>query len=358
MAAYSGSLASKKKQDLQDLASDLGIDTSGTKDDLQERIKRHLAEHQELAQDPRFSGLYSRKKPANRQPSMSINENVEPSGQVVQRPHTRQSQAVTVFPVTNESEIPDVQQAEERIAEEAVAIAPQSPTRSIIEFVSKKTQEVLAATDPDAVVEVVREKGRVAGQEVNKGTTWLKRFLSNANNITSLTIVAELLYILYTVIPWQYYQIPLNAPYTTRYDGISPVTIMPEDPPLVSTRIASIPYIPHTFLTQPTIYSTLILWALPTLLIPLCFGGLVSFKPGHAWSASGQDALTAAIVRLACVFAGDWGLDWSNELGISQKWRILSASLAGAFSLAEAIGGRAPLPPVVDTPAVESETEE
>lgn len=75
MVAYSGALAPKKKQDLQDLASELGIDNSGTKDELQERIKRHLGNHPELSQDARFSGLYNRKRaarPASRQPSMSI----------------------------------------------------------------------------------------------------------------------------------------------------------------------------------------------------------------------------------------------------------------------------------------------
>ncbi|KAG8857848.1 hypothetical protein FRB96_005567 [Tulasnella sp. 330] len=360
MVAYSGALAPKKKQDLQELANELGIDSSGTKDELQERIKRHLADNQELSQDTRFAGLYSRKRAAravSRQPSMSIkSENVEASEQAAHRPNTRQSQAAAIFPAAlNGPSSPDRQQAEDRIAEES-AVVPPSPTRSIIDFVSKKTQEVLAATDPDTVREVVRERGRVAGQEVNKGTTWLKRFLSNANNITSLTIVAELLYILYTVTPWQYYQIPLNAPYTTYYDGPPPLVVLPEDPPLVSTRIAHIPYVPRDFIVQPEIYYILMRWALPTLLIPLCIGGLVSFRPGQAWS--GQDPLTSAIVRIACVFAGDWGLDWSSDLGVSQKWRILSASLAGAFSLAEAIGERKAVPTAVEDQTMDTEEAE
>lgn len=61
---YSGALQPKKKYELQALAVDLGIDNTGTKDDLQERIKTHLAAHQDLSQDERFSGLYSRKKVA------------------------------------------------------------------------------------------------------------------------------------------------------------------------------------------------------------------------------------------------------------------------------------------------------
>lgn len=59
---YSGALHPKKKHELQALAADLGLDNTGTKDDVQERIKTHLASHQELSQDERFAGLYSRKK--------------------------------------------------------------------------------------------------------------------------------------------------------------------------------------------------------------------------------------------------------------------------------------------------------
>jgi len=97
------------------------------------------------------------------------------------------------------------------------------------------------------------------------------------------------------------------------------------------------PYPPLNFFLEGATYVTLLQWALPTLLIPLCIGGLVSFRSDHSWNTPRYDPLTAAIIRTACVFAGDWGLNWT-ELGISPKWRILSASVATAFALAEAVG--------------------
>lgn len=69
---YSGALAPKKKQDLQELAADLQIDSTGTKDDIQERIKAHLTAHPDLSQHPRFSGLYPAKGRRVRQVSASL----------------------------------------------------------------------------------------------------------------------------------------------------------------------------------------------------------------------------------------------------------------------------------------------
>lgn len=54
---YSGALQPKKKVELQEIAGALHLTTTGTKDDLQARIKDHLAAY-DLSDDPQFSGLY------------------------------------------------------------------------------------------------------------------------------------------------------------------------------------------------------------------------------------------------------------------------------------------------------------
>lgn len=60
---FSGALPPKKKSELQQIASALDIDSSGTKDDLQSRIKKHLDNNQaELEDDPVFTGLFGRRK--------------------------------------------------------------------------------------------------------------------------------------------------------------------------------------------------------------------------------------------------------------------------------------------------------
>jgi len=60
---FSGSVQSKKKADLQAIALALSISDSGTKEDLQVRIKKHLEKHQsEYEDDPTFTGLYGKKK--------------------------------------------------------------------------------------------------------------------------------------------------------------------------------------------------------------------------------------------------------------------------------------------------------
>ena len=71
MSTYTGSLQAKKKQELQDIAHALSISDSGTREELQSRIKTHLSQHENLlAEDPRFSGLYVRNRKRSVQPQM------------------------------------------------------------------------------------------------------------------------------------------------------------------------------------------------------------------------------------------------------------------------------------------------
>lgn len=71
MSTFSGSVLTKKKAELQEIASALSLPESGTREDLLTRIKRYIDEHQaELEDDPRFSGLVSsRKRQRSVQPS-------------------------------------------------------------------------------------------------------------------------------------------------------------------------------------------------------------------------------------------------------------------------------------------------
>lgn len=65
-ATWSGALQPKKKEELQEIAAALDLDSNGTKYDILERIKTHLAAYQQHSQDPRFAGLYSKRKPSTR----------------------------------------------------------------------------------------------------------------------------------------------------------------------------------------------------------------------------------------------------------------------------------------------------
>ncbi|KAI0038912.1 hypothetical protein FA95DRAFT_1577934 [Auriscalpium vulgare] len=56
---FSGSLSSKKKDELEDIAAALGLSEDGLKADIQDRIQRHLEMHPQLAENPRFAELFT-----------------------------------------------------------------------------------------------------------------------------------------------------------------------------------------------------------------------------------------------------------------------------------------------------------
>jgi SAP domain. len=61
--SYSGSLQPKKKAELQEIAVALHLSEQGTKEELQNRIKRHLDSNQgSLEDEPAFAGLFGRRK--------------------------------------------------------------------------------------------------------------------------------------------------------------------------------------------------------------------------------------------------------------------------------------------------------
>ena len=58
---FTGSLGSKNKTELQDLATALNLSMEGTKPELTTRINAHFNENQDLKAHDRFIGLFSRR---------------------------------------------------------------------------------------------------------------------------------------------------------------------------------------------------------------------------------------------------------------------------------------------------------
>ncbi|KAH7911785.1 hypothetical protein BJ138DRAFT_1149773 [Hygrophoropsis aurantiaca] len=347
---FSGSLQTKKKAELLEIAQALRISDAGTKEDLQIRIKKHLDKNQaDLEDAPAFAGLFGKKKsqPAFRRFMPPVEPKVSPveesastktSGSSPRNTRSNHHTALldplgSVRQSTPISDMRDVSMMlknppfsppadeEPSVIVENRSIRekelPRSPAKYIIPSPTKLQRTANAA--------VVKSSEVVTRQTV-ESLLDVRTFLSSSCNIWSLTAVLELLYIIYTLTPWKYAEIPLSPTQNTGF---------------------SVPYPPLAAFHSPTMWAAILNWSIPTLFIPALFGTVISFHPANMTSArAGRptspplvpfDPLTASIIRLAAQFVYPFGLADTDVIG--QSWRVVTAAVTVAFALVEAIFG-------------------
>ncbi|KAJ7355519.1 hypothetical protein DFH08DRAFT_772563 [Mycena albidolilacea] len=324
---FSGTLPPKKKSELQQIASALDIDSSGTKDDLQSRIKKHLDNNQaELEDDPVFSGLFGRRKRSVQPPVSRIESRktivMSPVRESIRESTPLDNRDVSAYLKSNPfspgtpSSLPPLPESADNSMEVVRA------DRSIIDHLP------LSRTDVSQAVQRFKESEEHALRSANESLIAFRGFLSNSRNIWSLTAVFELLFILYTIIPWQTYDLNIG-----------------------STTFA-LSYAPGYTYRYPGFIPTLTHWFIPTLLLPALVGTLISFSPATPTATPTRaipfDPLTASIVRLALQFAYNPASPPAPGSGVSPTYaqdplgpqlRVLTAAVGLAFSFAEAIKG-------------------
>ncbi|THU97881.1 hypothetical protein K435DRAFT_721335 [Dendrothele bispora CBS 962.96] len=396
MASFSGSLQAKKKSELQSIASALSISDQGTKDDIQGRIKKYLDDNQaQLEEDSRFSGLYGTRRRRGSQPPKDIapppskrsgvpqveiratNARRMPLEPVFESTPVKDLRDVSMFlknPETPDDEAyvesyvetsPTVRQPLSETPETPSSLpplpeSPESPEtgalvnrstfdRSIIDHIPRPQVR--------GIVQAMKRHEEAVLQSSNEMFINLRAFLSSSRNIWSLTALLELLYILLTVIPWKYWEVPL---------GSSPAQMSESELELSSPPASSKLYFPYPPLStfRSTLFWTLLMhWFIPSLLVPSIVGTLISFKPQppsvsevivdddgevveqrSVQQAAPFDPLTASIVRLAAHIAYPYST-YSGQAGarvdvLGFRWRVLGSGVNLAFAFAEAIFNR------------------
>ncbi|KAF8589015.1 hypothetical protein K439DRAFT_1278805, partial [Ramaria rubella] len=316
MSTFTGSLQAKKKQDLQDIALALNISDSGIRDELQNRIKLHLSQNEAtLSEDPRFGGLYGRNRKRSwldsaKEDAMSVtSEDHDERIRTYARKNARQIVQRDTPPPPNNS----LAKVMEELEPADLPLPPSPIPSAVVQAASA------IGRDASALVLKVRQHERSIAIESRRLLKSTQGFLSDANNIFSITLLFELSIMLFTVLPISHFRIPLNPPYKVDDPILQPSTI-----------IAIIPYPTPSYVFSLAFWTLLGKWALPTLVIPLLCGTLVSFD----FPPREIDPITVGIVRVACSVASRWGI--ADET-LGSRWRILSASVGAAFAFAEAI---------------------
>lgn len=106
-----------------------------------------------------------------------------------------------------------------------------------------------------------------------------------------------------------------------------------------------VPYPPVATFLSSVFWTVLLHWSIPTLIIPVLLGSVISFHPANATSARVPrvfplDPLTASILRLAAQYGYPYKAFNTTIEGIDvigPHWRILNAAVGVAFAFAEAI---------------------
>ncbi|PBK71818.1 hypothetical protein ARMSODRAFT_789648 [Armillaria solidipes] len=292
MAPFSGSLQPKKKADLQNIATSLGISDAGTKDELQLRIKKHLDNNQDVLEgDPQYAGLYgirSRGGAVARKPSVQPQL---PSSSRLAPPKEPTPPLLKPDPIV------------ETPGRGEVSVMLKSITPFVTRTRTPSSLPPLPSSTGSISTIVTARKGLSAMvvrrvEEVKKGETLLKTrsWMSNSANIWLLSALVEFFVLLGVIVPWAW----------TAIGGID---------------------VPYPLLQSRVLWMEIACWAGPTVVVPGLLGYLVSFRGRDSF-----DPLTGWVVRLA-------GMVLVEEA----RWRVVTASVGVAFAFAEAMPGPAPV---------------
>jgi hypothetical protein len=347
---FAGSVQQKKKTELQELAVALKISDQGTRDSLQTRIKEHLDDHQATLEDnPRFAGLYVRKRRSVQPQFTRVASSVdEPDSKPVTAKSRDDKKISALEPLGESTPISELRGVSVYLKKapasppEALPSKPNASPRSEREKSPVHSSAPLSKQHKGPVERVHTSAARnvlplFSQQELVDSSAEmllvLRNFLSNSRNIWSLTAVAELLFIIYTVIPWRSARVPLIPASETFFHVFYP---------------------PFDIFKTQAFWLVMLHWFIPTLLVPSICGNLISFTPSETHPSSPRplfasriipfDPLTASIVRLAAEIAYPYAsIETRTEiLGldvIGFRFRVLSASIGLAFAFAEAIAG-------------------
>ncbi|KAF5392093.1 hypothetical protein D9757_003354 [Collybiopsis confluens] len=300
---FSGALQPKKKVELQSIAVALNLDTSGTKDDIYNRIKTHLDENEsDLEDDPQFSGLFDSRRRRRKQsaPPLSKRSNGDMHGSrkvvamdpVYESTPAKDLSDVSAFLKNPANDASPSSPYKRRMTRSSLAIAgtpsslpplPDSPDTSTMvdrSLVDRTIIEPITVPRVSSMLQAVKRKQATAIHNTNQALFNARTFLSNSTTIWSSFVLVQLLYVYVSIVPWQYLHIPFHAA-STAPSGIPPSTVVPPADSSQSWNLISvtIPYPPLATFESQMFWIIMLHWFIPTLLIPAVAGILISFKP-------------------------------------------------------------------------------
>ena len=219
---------------------------------------------------------------------------------------------------------------------------PASPARLLSSAISRirpdmggvvvnmnRTAEQLGARRDEALTSTKKVQRDPFTSLVRVVGSRIVQFMSNSPNIATLSVIWDLVVLLYTFIPTVTREVScLQIVYALLLlITLSQITFTVPGSSITSSFVLRHP--PAAVFFSKDLYALVLQWAVPTLFLPFVFGFLISFR-----GRGGVDPISSGIVRLVCAVSSSWGVPDSL---LSQKTRIISAATALSFAVAEAL---------------------
>lgn len=203
--AYSGSLQIKKKAELQEIAQALAIPDAGTREDLQQRIKKHLEDYStNLEGDPVFAGLYTTRR---RQRSLQPSSGPQPQPTRVRTPEQPLPRYTTI--VEERGFTPpadDMREASQMIPKSPMSPGLPTPSPPRHSSMSPRVTSSRASPTKSLVAEAMAQPEVQAALEMERDTIgWLSQTMS-AMRTVNITLFPCLYSNTYALFSYSSYQ--------------------------------------------------------------------------------------------------------------------------------------------------------
>jgi len=318
MSITPNSLKNKRKNELKEIALDLGLNTKGLRSDLEERIRIHLENSESFkTEDDKLADATSSKTPRRSIRKTSISNRVKSRKDNISSPPNgdRHSSDEENQSVSSESEKQVIKRT--NLLEESIQYVNNQLT-----FESSQQDVIITQTTSDLeITETINLRG--VPNDVFRVNVFLRQLRKNISNSTTFCKVVtclEILVFLYGAIEWNLKIASIPIPYPNSEGSYNHDVHVPDV---------------FIFIEWHRFWRPLISFIFYLLLLPLGFSYIFNFEPNRNL----YSPLTFSVAQYAIFMVSISNFDWSEDVRdfIPDNLIYMGAGTGAVFAFYESI---------------------